>query len=274
MARNIVLSLGLVTVPVKLDTAVTDSTPSFKTVCDGPGTKKGHAPTAINSKYICPSCGNDERHTMKKASPTDDGKYIVIDAETVKAEMTVPDSVKQKMDLAAHPVESVLAATLPTGKVYNLLPGKGVDENLYALFVEAVKQAQADGLALCTIWAYRDKPVMYMLGHRNTLLIVQELAWPADVKDVAPITGTPDKAMLEQFKTLIGMSKSDFDADAYKDFRAESVAALLAKGKAVEAGDEPTGPTVQSGGTNVADQLAAALKGAEKAEKASKKKAS
>lgn len=271
MARNITLSLGLVNVPVKVETAVSDNTPSFKTVCDGPQSKKGHAPTAINSKFVCPSCGNDERHTMKKGAPTDDGKYVVLDPEALKEELKVPEEAKNRMELAAHPLDSVLDATLPTGKVYNLNPGKGVTPDLYVLFVEAVRHAQDEGLALCTIWAYRDKPVMYMLGHRKGHLFAQELAWPSDVKDVAPVEGKPDKAMLEQFKALIGMSKSDFDADAYRDFRAETAAALIDKGKAVEAGDEPTGPKVSRSTDNVADQLAAALKSAEKA---AKKKAS
>lgn len=277
MARNVLLTIGLVSVPVKVDTAIeAESTPSFKTVCDGThATKKGHPPTAIKQKYVCPTCQNDDRNTLKKAAPTEDGKYVIVTPEQIKAEASLPDELKNTMSLAAHPLDSVLDATIATGKVYNLLPGKGVSDDQYALFVAAAREAAAEGLALCTVWAYRDKPAMYLLQPRGEHLMAHELAWPSEVKEVKPINGTPDQALLGQFKTLIGMSKADFDPAAYRDQRADSIAALISKGKAVEAGDEPEGPSVKGGGTNVADQLGAALAalGAGEDTKPAKKKA-
>lgn len=263
MARNILITLGLVSIPVAVNKATEDVRSGFHNVCD-----QGHPPARTRQSLACSACGNDDRSTFVKGREADDGGYIIVSPEELKEATAVDPKVINAMALSAHPRDGVMGSTVVTGKVYNLLPGKGVDPSQYATVVEAVRRAEQEGTVLTTVWAYnaRSAPAMYLIQARDESLVASEMAWPEAVRAVPPVEGDADEALVGQFTSLITMSRSAFDPEAHRDGRAETIEALLAS-KTPQASGDPEAvdapKALAPGSTNIADQLAAALAAAQ-----------
>lgn len=227
--RKVPLRLGLVSATVGVQGAIDDAQPKFNTVCD-----QGHDPARVKQSLRCPTCDNTEYGTFKKAQPTDDGKYVVVDPDKLKEVVEVPSEVKDAINLTAHPAEDLRFA-IPGGKVYYLAPAKG-EHNTYALFVELVS-SRSDEVAFCAKFALRGKPAMYQLGVHEGALTMSEIAWPTDVREAPKHDGELDTAMSEMAHKFLDTIIEPFDADEYVDVRASAVAEFMAKQKAVDAGD-------------------------------------
>lgn len=259
--RKVPLKLGLISVTVGVQGAIDeDEGPKFNTVCD-----TGHAPARVKQSLVCPSCQNDDKGTFKKAQPTDDGKYVVVDPEKLKEVATVKPEVKDAINLTAHPADD-LRFVLPGTKVYYLAPNKG-EHDLYALMVELV-ESRTD-VALCAKFAVRSKPAMYQLGVYEGALTLTEVAWPTQIRQAPAHTGTADPAMAGMAAKFLDTIIQPFDATAYTDERAEAVANFVGSQKAVAAGDADE--VVTSTPDDLMAAMQAAIEPPKPAKKATKK---
>ena len=246
--RSTVLRLGLLNVPVKVQTAITDSAPRFNTVCT-----HGHAPTKVKQSLACPACGNADRATFEKGHDNGDGTITVVNPDDLAQHQEVPAEVKEAITLSVHPAEDVDNA-VPGGRTYWLAPGKGGEAG-YTAFV-AVLRAHPDH-ALCTVFATRSRPSMYRVALHDDALMLVELAWPGDVTSIDVPEGDAPEAMVQQLALVISSASTPFDPSTYFDARAKAVEDFLSQQQAVAAGITPE--DASEGGAPAANDLASQL---------------
>lgn len=261
---NILIKIGpFFGVPVSVLSATEDEAKaqSLSTLCEGIAGNKlhpAHSPNKIKQALKCPTCENDDRTTFIKGREKADGTFAIIgDAELEAVGEAVPADVKDSITLTSHPAEQVLEHTLTSGKVYYLGPGKG-GEDAYPLLVEMLRERP--NLAFCTVWAPRSSPSMYRLGVYGDVLTLNQLAWPASVKQAPSVKTAADPKMVAMALTLADQLTADFDPESFKNTRAETLAAFVAAAEGVPGAVVPTTATAaKPKGNAMLDMLAAAV---------------
>lgn len=256
--RKVPLKLGLISVTVKVATAIEDATPRFNTVCD-----QGHAPNKIKQRLECPTCQSSERSAFKKGVEQDDGTMVVLNAEDVTKAAEVPEDIKSSITLTTHPADDLVGTTVVGGKVYFLEPEKG-NHDTYALMAKLVEQRQ--DVAMLSSFAIRGKPSLYRLGTLDGALTLTEIAWPESVRPAPRHQGTVDEAMLGMAAQFVDTLVAPFDPKDYSDTRSKQLSDFLAKQESVVSGDADAVVASSS------DDLMAALSAAVGPKKATRKK--
>lgn len=261
--RKVPLKLGLISVTVKVATAIEDATPRFNTVCD-----QGHAPNKVKQRLECPSCQSSERGAFKKGVEQGDGTVIVVEADKVAEASEVPDDIKQGINLTTHPADDLVGTTMVGGKVYFLEPNQG-EHDTYALMTQLVEERT--DVAMLASFAIRSKPSLYRLGTLDGALTLTEIAWPESVRPAPRHQGTVDDAMLKMAAQFVDTLVAPFDPNEYRDTRSTQLADFLSKQKAVASGDEEA--VVATSGDDLMAALSAAVTPKKKPAKKAAKKA-
>lgn len=257
--KNVMLSFGIVQLPVSVETAVDDDDKDTRlhTLCTGhPPFKSAHPAARVRFALTCPACQNEDKTSFVKGSEVG-GAYAIV-SETALAELAVDEELKNSIKLTTHPAEQVSKSTLPGGKVYYLNPAK-TSASQYALIANLV--ASRPDLAFCTMWAARSKASMYRLGVQDNALTLEMIAWPENLRTAPQVEGTIDTKMAKLVGALADGLCADFDPATYRNTRTETLKAIIEAADKVEAADTPPAVTTvakaPAGGVDLMAALAA-----------------
>jgi DNA end-binding protein Ku len=216
------LSLGLVTIPVGLYTAVEDRTPSFHQL-----RASDHAP--VGYKRVAKVDGQEvDYDDIVKGYEYERDRYVVFDPEELAA--LRPKSSRMIEIQHFVPLEQI--DPIYFERAYYLAP-EPAGAKAYALLAEAM--AKREVVALCTI-TLRDKEHLAALRPRDGTFVLSTLHWPDEIRafslsqlgiDEVP---EPREQELKMAHALIENLTEDFDPDAFHDaYRERVLEAVQAK---------------------------------------------
>jgi DNA end-binding protein Ku len=225
------ISFGLLNVPVKLYSAVSKQTVSFRELREGDGSR-------IKHKRVAEEDGKEVPYEkIVKGYEISPDQYVVItrdELEEIDPKKTRAVEIKDFVDLDEidpiyfeHP--------------YYLGPDKGA-EKAYALLAKAMRDERKVAIARFVL---RNKEHLAAIRPMDdvltltTMRFADEVVSPDQLDGVEPANGGKlEKRELEMAKELIASLSSDFDAEQYHDEYREELLALIerkAQGKAIVA---------------------------------------
>ena len=224
------ISFGLVSVPVKLFSAVKSKDVSFHQIDEASGSR-------IKYKRVSEKTGREvpfER--IAKGYEVDDGEYVVI--EPKELEQFVPEATK-RIDITDF-VDLAEIDPIHFQHTYFLAPDKGGDK-AYALLFKAMDDEEKIGVGNVVIRNKEYLAAVRPYGKRG--LALETMFFPDEVVDIDTIPGIPDRAPrvgekeLKMARQLVGSLASEWDPDRYHDTYREHVLDFIkkkAKGKTLE----------------------------------------
>jgi len=229
------IGFGLVTVPVKLYSAVDRKTVRFHQL-------SGKSGVRVAQKRVDPSTGEEVPYAeLVKGYELAPDRYVVIEPselETLEPKKTKTIEIEEFVDLSEidpvyydHP--------------YYLAPGQG-GLKPYRLLLEAMRETGKVAIARVVIRSKEQlvavRPMGDVLG-MATMLFADEVLSPErldEVADAAEVKTT--KRELDIAKQLVDSLAADFKPDAFEDTYREQVLALIerkAQGKAIAVQPSP-----------------------------------
>ena len=208
------ISFGLVSIPIKIFTAVSPKSVGFNMLhktCGG----------RLKQQYICPKDNNEvvERTDTVKGYEFAKDQYVVLSPEELKA-------LEEKATGAIDIIEFVPLAKIDRAyleKVYYLGPDKGGDR-AYRLLAAALEET---GLAALGQYAARGQQHLVLLRPSNGVLVMEQLHYADEVRPTTEVTvpaGDVKAQELAMAKQLIAQTASEtFDPAKYKDTVRERV---------------------------------------------------
>ena len=231
---NGTITFGMVNVPIKLYSATTSKTVSFRQVHVTDGCRIEHRRMCPEDEEVVPS---DE---VVKGYDTGEGRYVILDKEEIKA--AAGDRGK-----VIHLEEFVDAADIDPvffEKTYFL--GSRDDADAYRLVHAALRTSGRAGLGYFTFHNREYLAAVRALDDEvlglHTMRFHDELV---DLRTLAPgePSRAPSKAEIDMAGQLVGTLDTDFDPQAYDDHHREAVLELIrskADGKTIDtAAPEP-----------------------------------
>ena len=224
------ISFGLVSVPVKLFSAVKSKDVAFHQIDEASGSR-------IKYKRVSEKTGREvpfER--IAKGYEVDDGEYVVIDPKEL--EQFVPEATK-RIDITDF-VDLAEIDPIHYQHTYFLAPDKGGDK-AYGLLFKAMDDEDKIGVGRVVIRNKEYLAAIRPYGQRG--LALETMYFPDEVVDIDTIPGVPDRAArvgekeLKMARQLVGSLSSEWDPDRYHDTYREEVLGYIkkkAKGKTVE----------------------------------------
>jgi DNA end-binding protein Ku len=254
------ISFGLLNVPVKLYSAVSKKSVSFRELRESDSSR-------IRHKRIAEADGEEVSYDdIVKGYEIAPEQYVVItrdELEELDPKKTRAIEIKDFVDLDEidpiyfdHP--------------YYLGPDKGA-EKAYALLVKAMEDAHKVAIARFVL---RNKENLAALRPMDgvmtmaTMRFADEVVSPDEIsEDLEAADGKPTKKELDMARALIDSLAAEFDASQYRDEYREEVLALIerkAKGeKVVAAASEEPAPTKAPDLMAALEESLAAVKGEE-----------
>jgi DNA end-binding protein Ku len=203
------ISFGLVSVPVRLATAVREKSVHFHMM-------NPEGDCRLRRKLYCPETGKeyDFKETARgyEVSP---GQYVLVDEEEI-------DKLRPEKGRSIDIEEFVeLASVDPIyyEKTYYLLPGEGGDK-AYKLLVESMQEAGRAAVAHFTMRKKQHLAVIRPLGEAlvlHTLHYADEVTMPQDMAEEFPKEAKVSKSERSAAKQLISSMDEQFDPEKYHD---------------------------------------------------------
>lgn len=231
---NGTITFGMVNVPIKLYSATTSKTVSFRQVHVTDGCRIEHRRICPEDEEVVPSA------EVVKGYDTGEGRYVILDKEEIKA--AAGDRGK-----VIHLEEFVDAADIDPvffEKTYFL--GSRDDADAYRLVHAALRASGRAGLGYFTFHNREYLAAVRALDDEvlglHTMRFHDELV---DLEALAPgePSRAPSKAEIDMAGQLVGTLDTDFDPAAYDDHHREAVLELIrskADGKTIDtAAPEP-----------------------------------
>jgi len=242
------ISFGLLNVPVKLYSAVSKKTVSFRELREGDGSRIRHRRVAEEDGEEVPY------DKIVKGYEITPDNYVIMSREElseIDPEKTRAIEIKDFVDLDEidpiyfdHP--------------YYLGPDKGA-ERAYQLLVDAMEEQRKVAIARFVL---RNKENLAAIRPMNgaltmaTMRFHDEVVSPEDLDDVLPEKAEKiDKRELDMAKQLIESLSTDFEPDRYEDEYRDKLLALIerkAKGEEIV-----SAPTEEAQPTKAPDLMAA-----------------
>jgi DNA end-binding protein Ku len=218
------ISFGLVTVPVRMASAIEDHNLHFHYV---------HKPDAgrIGYEKICKAEGRpvpDEE--IVKAFEWEKGEYVYLSDEDFEAAKV--DGVRT-MDIEAF-VDYDDIDPIYFERTYYLEPQDGA-EKVYALLARALDESRLAGIVK---FVMRDRQHLGCLRIREGVITLERMYFADEVKPVdgiAPGDVKVDKRELDLAMELIDRFKGEFDPEAYEDTYRDTLCEII---KAKRRGEE------------------------------------
>lgn len=253
VARGVQLSLGLINVTVRIDSAratVTDT--DMVTVC-----ANGHDPEKVRRPYVCDTCHNEPAwDTLSKGKVNAAGKLVVVTQDEVKELKDATTTIyKKAVNLVAHPREEFDAATGQGDKLYYLSPDTEGQNAAYALFAATLKAHPE--ITLAGMWTPRSKAGLFRLRVVGDVLIMEERLRDAQIIEPPVIEAEANEAHIAMLETLLPSMVTPFDATAYEDQYAKAFNDLIAARDGVDY--DPATATTTTKPVQGADNVMAAL---------------
>jgi DNA end-binding protein Ku len=223
------ISFGLVTVPVKLYSAVNRKTVRFNQLNAKTGSR-------INQKRVDASTGDEvEYEDLVKGYEISSDRYVVIEPaelEAVEPKKTRTIDIEDFVDL--EDIDPIYY-----DHPYYLAPGAG-GAKPYRLLLEAMRETNKVAIAKVVIRSKESLvAVRPLAGHdvleMATMLFADEIVDPERIDDIPTADEVEtSKRELDIAKQLVESLASDFDPEKYHDTYRESVLAMIEKKAAGE----------------------------------------
>jgi DNA end-binding protein Ku len=216
------LSLGLVTIPVGLYTAIEDRSPSFNQLRASDHSRVGYKRVAkVDGQEV-------DYDDLVKGYEYERDHYVVFDPEELAA--LRPKSSRMIEIQQFTPLEQIDPVYFDAA--YYLAP-EPAGAKAYALLAEAM--ADRSVVAICTI-TLRDKEHLATLRLRDGIFVLETMHWPDEIRafslsevgiDEVP---EPRPQEVKMAHALIENLTEDFDPDAFHDaYRERVLEAVQAK---------------------------------------------
>ena len=242
------ISFGLVTIPVRLFTAVREKRLSFRTLHD-------QDKVPLKQKMYCPADGKEvhPEHTVKGYEIEKD-RFVVIRQDELDAARPKGTKAIEIQDF----VELDDIDPLYFDRPYYVAP-KPEGAKPYKLLLEAMEKTKKVGIARVVMW---NKEYLAALRPLDGSLVLETMHFEDEVIKVDTVPGVEVKAKvddreLKMATQLIESLTTDFKPAKYKDEYREQVMELIEKKAAGE--EIHTTPTTEEKGTGRAVNLMAAL---------------
>ena len=261
------ISFGLLNVPVKLYSAVSKKSVSFRELREDDGSR-------IRHKRVAEADGEEvDYNDIVKGYEIAPEQYVVItrdELEELDPKKTRAIEIQDFVDL--DDIDPIYF-----DHPYYLGPDKGA-ERAYTLLVKAMDEAHKVAIARFVL---RNRESLAAIRPMDdvltmaTMRFADEVVTPGELEDVlGEEVEAPKKKELEMAKALIDSLTSDFDAAQYRDEYREELLALIeskAKGEAIAApaGEAPK-PTKAPDLMAALEESLAAVKGEEDKSKSAK----
>jgi DNA end-binding protein Ku len=234
------ISFGLLNVPVKLYSAVSKKSVSFRELRESDGSRVRH-------KRVAETDGKEvEYNDIVKGYEIAPDQYVVVtrdELEELDPKKTRAIEIQDFVDL--DDIDPIYF-----DHPYYLGPDKGA-ERAYALLVKAMDEAHKVAVARFVL---RNRESLAALRPMDgvltmaTMRFADEVVSPTEISEVlGEDVETPQKKELDMAKALIDSLTSDFDAGQYRDEYREELLALIerkAKGESIVSSEteapEPT----------------------------------
>jgi len=223
------LAFGMVSIPVRLYSAIEDRDVSFHQVHD---TDAGR----VRYQRMCTVCDNEVAYAdLAKGFELPSGETVILTEEDF-ANLPLPTTKVVEL-VAFVPADQVDPLALARG--YYLEPDPA-GRKPYELLRAALDRTSRVGLAKIAV---RSKESLAVLRPRGDVLALQTMVWPDEVRktqfDVLDREVSVSDAELKMADTLIEAMSGDFTPEAYQDGYRE---ALLSVIEAKTAGKEYVAP--------------------------------
>ncbi|MBV8172035.1 MAG: Ku protein [Candidatus Eremiobacteraeota bacterium] len=222
------INFGLVTIPVRLFTAVRENEIHFNMLHK---TDKGR----INFQRVCSVDGKKvDWKDIVKGYEVGDGEYVIISDEDIKK---VRIEATQSIDITEFVKLSEINPIL-FDKPYYLEPEKK-GRHAYALLRDALAESGKVGIARVVI---RTKEYICALKPNGNALVLELMHYPDEIVDVSEYDFPPAKekvsaAEMKAAKMLIDTMEAKFNPDEYRDRYRDAMMTMIearAKGKPVK----------------------------------------
>ena len=235
------ISFGLVSVPVKLYSAISQKDVAFHQVDGSSGSR-------IRYKRVSEKSGREVPYErIKKGYEVSDGEYVVIDPKEL--EKFAPDATR-RIDIGDF-VDLEEIDPIYYEHTYFLSPDKGGDK-AYALLLKAMEDSGKVGIGRMVM---RTKEYLAAIRpYGKKALALETMYFPDEIVSVDDIPGVPDRMPrvsdkeLKMARQLVEALTAEFDPDKYHDEYRERVLDFIkkkAKGKTIEIEErEPERPAV------------------------------
>jgi DNA end-binding protein Ku len=254
------INFGLVTIPVKLQTAIRTSDLRFNFLH-----KKDEG--RINNVRRCSVCGEEVAYAdIERGYEVEKGRYVVLtdeDFERVNVEATQSVDIVQFVDLSE-------INPMYFDKPYYLEPEKR-GRHAYALLREALRDSNKVGVAKVVI---RSKEHLAALKPNGDALVLELMHFADEIVDQStldfPASETPAENEMKVAKMLIDTMSEPFDASKFRDtYREEVLTMIEARAAGQEAPKGKAAPAPRSNVVNLMDVLQKSLEESKKRSSAS-----
>ena len=242
------ISFGLVTIPVRLFTAVRERRLSFRTLHD-------QDKVPLKQKMYCPADGKEvhPEHTVKGYEIEKD-RFVVVRQDELDAARPKGTKAIEIQDF----VELDDIDPLYFDRPYYVAP-KPEGAKPYKLLLEAMEKTKKVGIAKIVMW---NKEYLAALRPLDGSLVLETMHFDDEVIKADTVAGLEVKAKvddreLKMATQLIDSLSTDFKPGKYKDEYREQVMELIEKKAAGE--EIHTTPTTETKGGGRAVNLMAAL---------------
>ncbi len=241
------ISFGLVTIPVKLFTAVSKKTVRFNQLDERTGSR-------IKLKKVSAADGEEvTQNNIVRGYEYAKGQYVLVDDEELQALMP---KASRTIDIEAFVEQSDIDPVF-YDSAYHVAPAEGF-EKPYKLLVEAMGEGGKVAVARFVrqnkqyLAAIRPKAGVMQL---STMVYSDELNRVGDIEEFDALAEVEiSEAELDMARQLIGSLEADFDPESFHDTHREQLMDLLQR-KA--AGEEVVTEVVAAEDDKVVDLLAA-----------------
>jgi DNA end-binding protein Ku len=242
------ISFGLLNVPVKLYSAVSKKSVSFRELRESDGSRVRH-------KRVAEADGEEvEYGDIVKGYEIAPEQFVVI----TKDELAELDPKKTRAIEISDFVDLDEIDPIYFDHPYYLGPDKGA-ERAYTLLVKAMADSKKVAIARFVLRNRESLAALRPMGDVMTMATMRfadEVVSPQEITELfADDVEEPKKKELDMAKALIGSLAADFDADAYQDEYREELLALIerkAKGESIV-----SAPTEDAQPTKAPDLMAA-----------------
>ncbi|WP_410660551.1 Ku protein [Amycolatopsis sp. lyj-112] len=233
------LSLGLVTVPVRLYSAVEDHTVHFRQFQRGTEDR-------IRYRRVNERTGKEvDYDDIVKGYELDSGEYVVVESEELDE---IAPGRSKSLDIESF-VELDDIDPMFFDKTYWLAPAKEEFERPYALLLEAMRSSNKAGTAK---FVMRGREYLALVRAGEGVMVLNTLHFAADLRDPAEqLPDLPGKAKargkeLDMAVDLIEAMSDDWRPEEFRDTYTDRVRKLIKakkKGETITPATEPGEPT-------------------------------
>lgn len=254
--RNIIVSMGLVTFPAKLDVA-RESKPETRNLCVGQPGKPAHDPTLLKQPSMCPECEEITDRSVLVKGVKQGNAYAIINQDDVKeAKADTSALYKGKIDLIGCPASEFLAKTAAGKSLYYVHPTPGTEDNYQMVrqLVEKHPEVSFNGY-----YTPVSAAGLYVLTARGGVLCMEERTNEQGLKALPTIGGTVGP-MYDLLEAVLDKMVVPYDPDVYEDKYALKLAELALNATdsvTVSTGTKATTPLAAVPDTDLAEKLRA-----------------